>query len=168
MNCKQAQELIRTLPRSEWRAHERDAVDQHVSLCADCALILQSEQQLDAELRSLFEPEPPGSLAPVVMARIHSQPRHHARAPSRARSVLSTSSRWFGLAAAIGAYLFAFVQGQSSTLPLPQADTVLQALLTPSIANVSTIVFAIGLLLFLVGLFAPWSRSLDVNAQSSI
>lgn len=165
MNCKQSQAFIRTVPRSEWSAHEREVVDEHVRTCAECALILEDELRIDAELRTLFEPEPPNTIVPVVMARIHSQ--HHARAPSPTRRALSTSSRWLGLSTAVGAYLFSFVQGQWSTLPLSQADTVLQALLAPSIMSVSTLVFAGGLLLYLVGLFAPWSRSRDANARSS-
>lgn len=159
MNCKQSRELIRTLPRSEWQARERTAVEQHISTCAECARLLEAEQRLDEELRSLFEPEAPNTIAPIVMGRIHSAPQHHAHAPSRTRTVLSTSSRWLGLTAATGAYLFSFVQGKSSTLPLPEADTLVHALLAPSIMNVSTIVCGVGLLLYLIGLFAPWARS---------
>lgn len=158
MNCKQSQELIRTLPRSEWRAQERSDVDEHVSACTDCAGLLLAEQRLDAELQSLFEPEPPNTIVPVVMARIRSQPRHHAPASSRTRTMVSTSSRWLGLVVAIGAYLFAFVQGESM-LSLAQVDRVLQAPRVPSMMNVSTVIFAVGLLLYLVGLFEQWSRS---------
>lgn len=158
MNCKQSQVLIRTLPRSEWSVHERQAADAHVSTCAECARLLQAEQRLDATLQSLFEPRPPNTIAPVVMARIHSQPRYHAPAPRRARSALSALSRWLGVAAAIGAYLFSFVQGAGTVLSIP--------FLAPAAMNASTMVFAGGLLLYLGGLFTPWSRSpRDVSAE---
>lgn len=158
MNCKQSRALIRTLPRSEWSAHEAQAIDAHVSTCAACTRLLEAEQRLDATLQTLFEPQPPNTIAPVVMARIHSQPRHHAPAPSRARRTLSALSRWAGAAAAIGAYLFSFVQGGGTVLSVP--------FLAPAAMNASTMVFAAGLLLYLGGLFSPWSRSpRDVSAD---
>lgn len=157
MNCKQAQALIRTLPCSEWSTHERRELDEHVDACADCAQLLRAEQRLETAMQTLFEPQPPNTIVPVVMARIRSQPRYHSPAPSRARSTLSTVSRWLGLAAAIGAYAFSFVQGAGPSFP--QLDTARQALLMPSAIDASTMVFAAGLLLYVAGLFAPWSRS---------
>ncbi len=151
MNCKQSQLLIRTLPRSEWSAHERQAIDAHVSMCADCTRLLHDEQRLDSTLQSLFEPQPPNTITPVVMARIHSQPGRRAPVPSRARRTLSALSRWIGVAAAIGAYLFSLVQGGGTVLSTP--------FLTPAAMNASTMVFAAGLLLYLGGLFSPWPRS---------
>jgi predicted anti-sigma-YlaC factor YlaD len=159
MNCKQSQTLIRTLPRSEWPAQQRDWIDEHVRSCAECRTVLEAEQQLEAELRALFEPEPPSTLAPVVMARIARMPMQHAGAPTRAVAMLSTTSRWSGISAALGAYLFALVQGGSATLTLSQLGNVLQAAWAPSVTSLSTVVFAFGLLLYLFGLFAPLARS---------
>jgi len=161
MNCKQSQTLIRTLPRSEWPAQQRDWIGEHVGGCAECRTLLEAEQQLDAELHSLFEPEPPSTVVPVVMARIARMPMQHAGAPTWAVAMLSTTSRWIGISAALGAYLFALVQGGSSTLTLSQLSTVLQVAWTPSVTSVSTVVFACGLLLYLFGLFAPFARSPD-------
>jgi predicted anti-sigma-YlaC factor YlaD len=159
MNCKQSQMLIRTLPRSEWTAQQRDWIDEHVRQCAECLTLLEAEQKLDAELQSLFEPEPPSTVVPVVMARIARIPLQHATAPTRAVRVLSTTTRWIGVTVAIGAYLFALIQGESSTLTLSHLATLLQGAWAPSVTSVSTIVFAFGLLLYLFGLFAPLGRS---------
>ena len=159
MNCKQSHTLIRTLPRSEWPAQQRAWIDEHVRRCAECRTLLEAEQQLDAELHSLFEPEPPSTVVPVVMARIARIPLQHPSAPTPAVGVLSTTSRWIGVTVAIGAYLFALIQGESSTLALSHLTTLLQGAWAPSITSVSTIVFAFGLLLYLFGLFAPLGRS---------
>jgi predicted anti-sigma-YlaC factor YlaD len=159
MNCKQSQTLIRTLPRSEWPDQQRDWIDEHVGGCAECRTLLEAEQQLDAELHSLFEPEPPSTVVPVVMAQIARTPLQHAGAPSRAVQVLSTTSRWIGVTVAIGAYLFALMQGESSTLTLSHLGTLLQGAWAPSLMSVPTTVFAVGILLFLIGLFAPLGRS---------
>ena len=159
MNCKQSQTLIRTLPRSDWPAQQRDWMDEHVRRCEECRTLLEAEQQLDTELHSLFEPEPASTVVPVVMARIARTPLRHASAPTRAVRVLSTTSRWIGVTVAIGAYLFALMQGESSTLTLSHLGTLLQVAWAPSVTSVSTIVFAFGLLLYLFGLFAPLGRS---------
>ena len=159
MNCKQSQTLIRTLPRSEWPAQQRTWIDEHVGRCAECRTLLEAEQQLDAELHSLLEPEPSNTIVPVVMARIARIPLRHAAAPSRAVRLLSTTSRWIGVTAAIGAYLFALVLGGTSTLTLSHLSTLLQGAWAPSVTYVSTIVFAFGLFLYLFGLFAPLGRS---------
>jgi predicted anti-sigma-YlaC factor YlaD len=159
MNCKQSQMLIRTLPRPEWTAQQRDWIDEHVRQCAECRTLLDAEQQLDAELHSLFEPEPPSTVVPVVMARIARIPLQHASAPTPAVRVLSATSRWIGVTVALVAYLSALMQGESSTLTVSQLSTILQGGWAPSVASVSTIVFACGLLLYLFGLFAPLGRS---------
>jgi predicted anti-sigma-YlaC factor YlaD len=159
MNCKHSQMLIRTLPRSERTTQQRDRIDEHVGRCAACRGLLEAEQQLDAELQSLIEPEPPSTLVPVVMARIARIPLQHASVPSPAVRVLSTTSRWIGVTVAIGAYLFALIQGESSTLTLSQLSTLLQGAWAPSLMSVPTTVFAVGILLFLIGLFAPLGRS---------
>jgi hypothetical protein len=159
MNCKQSRTLIRTLPPSEWLPQQRELVDEHARSCGDCALLLEAEQRLDAELHSLLEPEPSNTIVPVVMARIARMPLQHAPSPTRAVRVLSTTSRWIGVTFAIGAYLFALVQGESSTLTLSQLSTLLQGAWAPSLMTVPTIVFAVGILLFLIGLFAPLGRS---------
>lgn len=159
MNCKQSQTLIRTLPQSEWFPRQRESVLEHVDSCADCASLLESEQRLEAQLQSLFEPEPPNTLLPVVMARIARLPMQHASTPTTAVRVLSTTSRWIGVTAAIGAYLFALMQGGTSTLTLSQIGVVLQGAWAPSLMSGPTWVFAFGLLLYLFGLFTPFGRS---------
>jgi predicted anti-sigma-YlaC factor YlaD len=159
MNCKQSQTLIRTLPRSEWPTQQRDWIDAHVGRCTECRTLLEAEQQLDTELQSLFEPEPSSTVVPVVMARIARTPLQHASAPTRAVRVLSTTSRWIGVTVAIGAYLFALMQDESPTLTLSHLGTLLQGASAASVMSVSTLVFALGLLLYLFGLFAPLGRS---------
>ena len=153
MNCERSQTLIRTLPRSEWTAQQRERIDEHAGRCAECRTLLEAEKQLDSELYSLFEPEPPSTVAPVVMARITRTPLQHASAPIGAVRVLSTASRWIGVTVAIGAYVFALMQGESSTLTLSHLGTMLEGAWAPPITAVSTMVFAFGLLLYLVGLF---------------
>jgi hypothetical protein len=160
MNCKQSRTLIRTLPRSEWLPQQREWVDEHVRSCGDCALLLKAEQRLDAQLQSLLEPEPSKTIVPVVMARIARMPLQHAAAPTRAVRVISATSRWIGVTFALVAYLFALMQGGTPTLTLAEFSTILQRAWAPSLMSVPTMVFAFGLLLYLIGLFAPLGRPL--------
>ena len=147
MNCKQVEVIVRTSPRAMWTPDQREAVQSHANECPECTALLKRESQLEDELQALFEPAPSRDVLPIVMARIENLPKQRANPPSRERQLFGSASKAIGIAAALGAYLFSLIMtGEGAHISL--WDEELLALTVP---DASTLIFAAGLLLYVVG-----------------
>lgn len=147
MNCKQIEVIVRTSPKALWTSEELKSVQAHASECAQCAAFLEREKHLEDELHALFEPTPSKDILPIVMAQIENLPKRHANAPSRERQLFGSASKAIGVAAALGAYLFSLLMtGEGAHISL--WDEELLALTMP---DASKLIFAAGLLLYVIG-----------------
>lgn len=157
MNCKQVQVIVRTAPRALWTSEQRAMVQAHASECVQCADLLAREQRFEEELHSLLEPMPSRDTLPIVMARIENLPKQSANAPSRERELFGSASKAVGIAAALGAYLFSLlVNGEGAHFSI--WDDEMLALTMP---DASTLVFAVGLALYVVGVLVKGDEVME-------
>lgn len=81
MNCQEFQSIVRDYSRGEWTSEGRQtSARQHLSVCPDCRLRLETECALNGVLRNLrVEAEAPAGVEQAVLAAFRS--RKPARAP---------------------------------------------------------------------------------------
>ncbi len=70
MTCHRFLTLIDALPRAEWTAAQREAIERHAGECAPCRSALAAADALEASWAGWPEPDAPPGLASSVMARI--------------------------------------------------------------------------------------------------
>ena len=157
MNCKQVEVVVRTAPRALWTPEQLQSVEAHAGECGQCAALLERERHLDDELRALFEPTPSKDILPIVMARIENLPKQRVKAASRERQFFGSASKGIGIAAALGAYLFSLIMtGEGAHISIWDEE-----LLALTIPDTSTLIFAAGLLLYVVGVLMKGDEEME-------
>ena len=117
-------------------------------------------EHIERSLRQLPDPVPPPTLAPVVMARI-------AREANRERGAAGVGAAnrreplfWLWMAAGFAVVLGVTVYGWRGGMPVPVLPSLRfgSSLALMPAEGPATLFVAIGLLLYLAGLFAPLRR----------
>lgn len=120
---------------------------------------------LETTLQSLPEPAPPKGLSQAVMTRIAQLDEEHRRvaagqparpATRRLREVWAAAAIVLGVAVGFAAPAYQLLVGQTALdLTSPRIGGGIQGVVQMMPANPAAAVLAVGLLLYLSGLFAP-------------
>ena len=117
MNCKSVLRLIDTLPMTQWRPTQIEAVERHARDCAECRLLLEAAEALDSGLRELAEPAPPPALAAAVASRI----AHPVEPPAAgASNRLAWATALAGVTIGLGALAYGLLVLASQQKEIPQ------------------------------------------------
>lgn len=167
MTCTHVLDLIDAGPFADYPRAHFDAAWQHAHQCATCGPALEAATAITADLAALPQPAPPPDLAGAVLARIaqidhaHSAPAGAAMPETRARS--STRDWTAAWAAALGG----LAAGLAIVLSMPSSDRAPIQIASPRVGGMTAglvarpsttteaLVLAAGLVLYVVGLFAP-------------
>ena len=162
MTCAHVLALIDAGPFAEYPQEHLDAARAHARECQTCGPALALTTVLTSELATLPEPETPADLAGIVMARIAQLPESDtvtAPAPG-ARAVRGRD--WMQTATIIGG----LVAGLAMIVGMPSGAAALGSFMTPRFiatgglaalpsSGPAALAIAAGLVLYIVGLFAP-------------
>ena len=175
MTCAHVLGLIDVGPFADYPAEHLDAAWTHARGCATCGPALTAAAALATDLASLPQPDPPAHLAASVMARIaRLEPPHTAAAPASVQSDAPVLLRWQDRAAALAGVAaggvvvlsIAVSPGTAVDLTSPRIGG-LTGLLTANATSTGGTAVAVGLVLYLVGLFAPL-RSADAALEKRV
>ena len=163
MTCKHVLALIDQLPLAELQPAQLEAAERHARDCPGCQSALAVARTLEAALTGLQEPAAPPALAAVIMARAARIDENRA-APGASRLTVdrtrSDRRAWVaalaGVAIGLGVHTYGLITGETpfgltSSRIGGWADRFLEM---PQVGP-AVLVLGVGLLLYLVGLFAP-------------
>lgn len=163
MTCAHVLGLIDAGPFAEYPQEHLDAARAHARECPTCGPALEAATVMTAELHALPDPGAPGDLASIVMARIAQLPEPgSAAAAVKGDAAAVRRGDWAQSLTAIGG----LVAGLALILTMPSGAEVLGDFVTPrfsaagALATVpssgpAALAIGAGLLLYVVGLFAP-------------
>lgn len=176
MTCMEVREIIEVLPVTEWSRHQRERVLRHAHNCTGCQSALTAANALDASLKRLPEPVLPESLAAGIMARIarvsderitgkalaaagvRSRTSASRVSMSAGRDVLAWLAALGGIAVGFGTQMYRIVRGDGAIDLTSSRIGEWGGLLGAPDASASTLLVAIGLLLYFAGFLAPLMR----------
>jgi hypothetical protein len=166
MTCAHVLGLIDAGPFADYPQEHLDTARAHAHECPTCGPALEAATLMTAALRALPDPDGPGDLANIVMARIAQLPEPGVAAEAGTQGTAATVGRrdWAQSLTALGA----LVAGLALVLTMPSGAEVLGDFVTPrfgaagALATVpsswpAALAIGAGLLLYAVGLFAPVS-----------
>lgn len=164
MTPKHVLTMIESLPLGEYTRHQIEVAELHARDCIECRQAMVDAKWLDSELVRQPEPVPPAGLAAAILARTarldedprsvshasHDQPQVLIAEARRDR--LSLAATVAGVAVGLGVEAYALLSG-AATLDFASSrigggSNAFIEVLDP---GPSVIVFATGLLLYLVG-----------------
>jgi hypothetical protein len=163
MMCAHVLGLIDAGPFAEYPPEHLDAAREHARECPTCGPALAVATSLQAELATLPEPEAPADLANIVMARIAQLPESDAAAATGKQPAASPVRRrdWTPMVTAIGG----LVAGLAMILTMPSGVEGLGGFVTPRLSGgalatmpatvPAALTIGAGLVVYVVGLFAP-------------
>ena len=163
MTCAHVLGLIDAGPFAEYPQEHLDAARAHARECPTCGPALETATVMTAELHALPDPDAPGGLASIVMARIAQLPEPGSAAATVKGDAAAMRRRdWAQSLTAIGG----LVAGLALILTMPSGAEVLGDFVTPrfSAAGALATVPSSGrqrwrsapdCCLYVVGLFAP-------------
>ena len=157
MTCAHVLGLIDAGPFAEYPQEHLDAARAHARECPTCGPALEAATVMTAELRALPGPDAPADLANIVMAQIAQLPE-----PEAAAVAVAPRRDWAQVVTVIGG----LVAGLALILTMPTGANVLGDFMTPrftaadALATLpssapAALAIGLGLLLYIVGLFAP-------------
>lgn len=158
MTCAHVLGLIDAGPFADYPQEHLDAARVHARECPRCGPALEAATAMTAGLHALPGPDTPGDLASIVMARIAQLPESGSAAAAGA----PRRRDWTQVITVLGG----LVAGLALILTTPTGADVLGGFVTPrfgaagALAAVpssgpATLAIGLGLLLYIVGLFAP-------------
>jgi len=162
MTCAHVLGLIDAGPFADYTQEHFDAALAHARECPTCGPALEAATAMTAELRTLAGADAPGDLASIVMARIAQVPEPGSDAAAVTSGAAGRRRDWAPSLTALGG----LVAGLALILTMPTGAEVLGSFVTPRFSAAGALatlpssgpaVLAIGagLLLYVVGLFAP-------------
>jgi len=162
MTCAHVLGLIDAGPFADCPQEHLDAARAHARQCPTCGPALALSTTLTSELATLPGPETPADLAGIVMARIAQLPESDdVRAPAPAAGTVRRRD-WMQTVTTLGG----LVAGLAVILTMPSGAAALGSFMTPRFiatgglaalpsSGPAALAIAAGLVLYVVGLFAP-------------
>jgi hypothetical protein len=165
MTCAHVRDLVDAGPLADYPPAHWDAARHHASQCAECGEAWRAMSALDADLSSLPSPAIPADFASSVLARIATLEQRPPLLPIAEDAATTLPSRWPGWATAVGgvtaSLAIAMALSSGNTLAAefgPQGSRWASSLSVIPSSAPGALMFTAGLLLYLVGLFAPPRR----------
>lgn len=164
MTCTHLLDLIDAGPLADYPRDHLDAAWAHARQCATCGRAWDAATALTAGLRALPQPTPPARMAAAVLARIAQieptgpvsvvlVPENRRRTHARDWPALAI---WCGgFAAALALVLSTRLGDAAAGATLPTFRTVAPGVITLPMTTAEALTLAAGLLLYVVGMFAP-------------
>jgi len=157
MTCAHVLGLIDAGPFAEYSQEQMDAARAHARGCPTCGPALEAAAVMTTELRALPGPDAPADLANIVMAQIAQLPE-----PDVAAVAVVRRPDWAQGVTVLGG----LVAGLALILTMPTGANVLGDFVTPRFSAAgalatlpssapAVLAIGLGLLLYVVGLFAP-------------
>ena len=167
MTCKHVLGLLDAGPFADYPGGHLDAAWRHARHCGRCGRALMAATRLGADLAALPQPTPPRDLTAAVLARCaQSAAPHSDRAATAMTRPRSNRSDWPAGITAIGALaggvaLLLSIDANSAPLGIlsPTVGRLEGGLIAAPSTTMEALLLAAGLLLYLVGLFAPLRSS---------